>query len=52
MVKAVRANGDQVWYMVAANEGHGFQKKENADYQFWSTVEFWNSTLLDAPPRK
>jgi dipeptidyl aminopeptidase/acylaminoacyl peptidase len=52
MVKAVRANGDEVWYMVAANEGHGYQKKENVDYQFWSTIEFWNKTLLAPQPRK
>ena len=46
MVKAVRATGNEVWYMVAANEGHGYQKKENADYQFWSTIQFWKKTLL------
>jgi dipeptidyl aminopeptidase/acylaminoacyl peptidase len=46
MVKAVRANGDEVWYMVAANEGHGYRKKENVDYQFWSTIQFWKKTLL------
>ena len=46
MVQAVRANGDEVWHMVAANEGHGYQKKENADYQFWATILFWKKTLL------
>jgi len=46
MVKAVRANGTEVWHMIAANEGHGYQKKENVDYQFWSTVQFWKKTLL------
>jgi len=46
VVKAVRANGNDVWYLVADNEGHGFQKKENQDYQFWASVEFWKKTLL------
>jgi dipeptidyl aminopeptidase/acylaminoacyl peptidase len=46
MVKAVRANGTEVWHMIAANEGHGYKKKENVDYQFWSTVQFWKKTLL------
>lgn len=30
----------------AENKGHGFAKKENVDYQFWSTVQFWNKSLL------
>jgi protease II len=46
IVKAVRANGNEVWYLVGENEGHGFSKKENADYQFWSTLLFWQKTLL------
>jgi dipeptidyl aminopeptidase/acylaminoacyl peptidase len=46
LVKAVRANGARVWYLVGENEGHGFQKKENQDYQFWTSVEFWKQTLL------
>jgi len=31
IVKAVRAAGQQVWYMLASDEGHGFQKKPNRD---------------------
>jgi dipeptidyl aminopeptidase/acylaminoacyl peptidase len=46
IVKAVRGNGVEVWYLVGENEGHGFQKKENVDYQFWSTLQFWKKTLL------
>ncbi|HUP66820.1 MAG TPA: prolyl oligopeptidase family serine peptidase [Sphingomicrobium sp.] len=46
VVKAARGTGNDVWYLVADNEGHGFQKKENQDYQFWATVEFWKKTLL------
>ena len=46
IVKAVRGNGTDVWYMIGENEGHGFAKKENVDYQFWSTLQFWKKTLL------
>ncbi len=46
IVKAVRANGQDVWYLVGENEGHGFAKKENQDYQFWTTVMFWQKNLL------
>jgi dipeptidyl aminopeptidase/acylaminoacyl peptidase len=49
VVKAVRATGADVWYLVGENEGHGFAKKENADYQFWSTLMFWQKNLLEAP---
>ena len=32
IVDAVRANGVPVWYVLAANEGHGFSRSENRDY--------------------
>ena len=34
VVAKVRANGSTVWYLRAENEGHGFARKENADFQF------------------
>ncbi len=46
MVAKVRGNGTPLWYMVAADEGHGFRKKANADYQFWATVLFVERHLL------
>lgn len=33
IVARVRANGGDVWYMIAADEGHGFKKKQNIDAQ-------------------
>ncbi len=48
MVKAVRANGGLAWHLLGQNEGHGFAKKENQDYQFWTTLLFWQKTLLVA----
>jgi dipeptidyl aminopeptidase/acylaminoacyl peptidase len=32
MVKAVRGNGQTVWYLLANDEGHGFKKKANSDF--------------------
>ena len=46
LVAASRAGGNTVWYMVGENEGHGFAKKENQDYLYWSTLQFWQQTLL------
>ena len=46
IAERVRAGGVPVWTVYADNEGHGFAKKENQDYQFWSTMMFWDKTLL------
>lgn len=46
MVAAIRANKGEAWHLVAANEGHGYAKKENVDYAFWSALEFWQRYLL------
>ena len=35
-----------VWYLVAKDEGHGFQKKGNADYQRAVLLEFARTCLL------
>lgn len=45
-VAAVRAKGRTAWHLVGMNEGHGFGKKENADYQFWTELMFWQQHLL------
>lgn len=46
IVTAVRKNGGAAWHLVGTNEGHGFAKKENADYQFWTELQFWQQHLL------
>ena len=46
IVDRVRRNGAPVWYLRAENEGHGFARKENADYQFYATIRFLEQTLL------
>lgn len=42
----VARNGVPVWLMIAENEGHGFAKKENADYLFYARVLFLERFLL------
>jgi dipeptidyl aminopeptidase/acylaminoacyl peptidase len=47
MVETVRKNGGKVWYLVGKDEGHGFRKKTNTDYQGYATSLFWEEFLLD-----
>ncbi|WP_254602029.1 S9 family peptidase [Sphingomonas bacterium] len=51
MVKAVRANNVPAWAMLAKDEGHGYSKKDNVDYQFWATILFWQRNLIGAEAR-
>jgi dipeptidyl aminopeptidase/acylaminoacyl peptidase len=46
MVNIVRQNGTPVWWLMANDEGHGFAKKKNQDYQFYATVMFVKDYLL------
>ncbi len=46
IVKEVAAKGVPTWYVVAKNEGHGFQKKENTDYMRQVLLEFMRRYLL------
>ncbi len=46
MVERVAKNGTPVWYLMAKDEGHGFRKKENVDFQFYATVLFVRQHLL------
>ena len=42
----MKENGTPVWYLMARDEGHGFRKKNNADYQFYATLMFVRRFLL------
>src|SRR5271169_6780205 len=46
MVAVVRKNGTPVWWLLGKDEGHGFAKKKNRDYQFYATVMFVKQYLL------
>ena len=48
MLRAVQASGSPVWYLLAADEGHGFRKKANVDFQFYATVQFLRQFLVGA----
>jgi dipeptidyl aminopeptidase/acylaminoacyl peptidase len=46
MVATVRQNGTSVWWLLGKNEGHGFSKKKNRDFEFYSTLMFVKKYLL------
>ncbi len=46
IVKAIRKNKMDAWYLLAKNEGHGFSKKDNRDYLNYVTVLFLEKFLL------
>jgi dipeptidyl aminopeptidase/acylaminoacyl peptidase len=46
MVEALKKQGTPVWYLLGKDEGHGFAKKRNAEYQFYATVAFVQKYLL------
>lgn len=47
MADKVRSNGNTVWYLEAKDEGHGFRKKNNVDFQRNATILFMRNYLLD-----
>ncbi|MDJ0734892.1 MAG: S9 family peptidase [Nostocaceae cyanobacterium] len=47
IVATVRKNNVPVWYLMAKDEGHGFSKKKNRDFQFYTTVMFIKEFLLN-----
>jgi dipeptidyl aminopeptidase/acylaminoacyl peptidase len=48
MVAALKRRGVPVWYLMAKDEGHGFRKKGNQDFQFYATILFTERYLLGA----
>ncbi len=46
IVATLKKTGTPVWYLMAKDEGHGFQKKKNRDFEFYSTVMFMQEYLL------
>ena len=48
IVDAARANQAPVWLLLGKNEGHGFARKSNLDFQFYSTIQFMRQYLLAA----
>jgi dipeptidyl aminopeptidase/acylaminoacyl peptidase len=50
MVKALKARGTPVWYLNAKDEGHGFAKQKNREFQTAATALFVQRYLLDDSP--
>jgi len=46
IVAAARKNNTPVWFLMANDEGHGFSKKNNVDYQYYATILFIKEHLL------
>lgn len=46
LVRGLRQRGDEIWYLLARNEGHGFRRKANADFQFLVQIEFLKRHLI------
>jgi len=43
---ALKKQGTPVWLLIAKDEGHGYRKKPNQDFQFYATVEFLQEYLV------
>jgi dipeptidyl aminopeptidase/acylaminoacyl peptidase len=46
IVATLKKSNTPVWYLLANDEGHGFAKKSNVDFQFYTTIEFMRKYLL------
>jgi dipeptidyl aminopeptidase/acylaminoacyl peptidase len=42
----LKANGNVVWYLEAKDEGHGFRKKANVDFQRLAVIRFMQEYLV------
>lgn len=47
MKERIQAKGGTVWFLMANDEGHGFRKKGNQDFQFYAMVQFMREFLLE-----
>jgi dipeptidyl aminopeptidase/acylaminoacyl peptidase len=43
----LKAQGNTVWYLEAKDEGHGFRKKPNVDYQRLAVIKFMENFLIN-----
>jgi dipeptidyl aminopeptidase/acylaminoacyl peptidase len=46
IVATLKRQRTPVWYLMARDEGHGFAKKKNVDYQFYASLAFIRKFLL------
>ena len=50
IVATLKRGGTPVWYLEGKDEGHGFAKKRNQDFQMYATILFMRTFLLDGMP--
>lgn len=50
ILKAVRANGMDAWFLMAQDEGHGFRKKANRDRSTEAVIQFLDQYLVPDVP--
>ena len=46
MLDKLKNNGNATWFLMANDEGHGYAKKKNQDYLFYTTIMFVRQFLL------
>jgi dipeptidyl aminopeptidase/acylaminoacyl peptidase len=46
MLDKLKNNGVPTWFLMANDEGHGYAKKKNQDFQFYATIMFVRTFLL------
>jgi dipeptidyl aminopeptidase/acylaminoacyl peptidase len=46
MLDKLKGNGITTWFLMANDEGHGYAKKKNQDFLFYSTIMFVRQFLL------
>ena len=46
MLDKLKTNGISTWFLMANDEGHGYAKKKNQDFLFYSTIMFVRQHLL------
>jgi dipeptidyl aminopeptidase/acylaminoacyl peptidase len=46
MLDKLKSNGIPTWFLMANDEGHGYAKKKNQDFQFYATIMFVRTFLL------
>ena len=46
MLDKLRQQGTPTWFLIANDEGHGYAKKKNRDFQFYATIMFVKEFLL------
>jgi len=47
MMDKLKNSGTTTWFVTANDEGHGYVKKKNQDFQFYTTIMFVRQFLLN-----